>query len=417
MQRDGHRSRKAPTLIQHSKSGSWYARFRREGVSLPIGLRTPVRSKSLKPPTTSQDAWIQVGNYFYPRHVYDRFTADFVTPYLRGDFEPGHSSGDIRVAEAIEIFVSRTDLTVNTRESYRATFRLFLNSIPDRRMKVTELKKEDLLQFSNRVHLSAASRASYRRQINALINWCHQEKYLDNRDLVLPVSTIKSGRLGRKMFLSPGQYLEIRRLIEAASEKIPDYRKKRRFLSWTLDVYDLALSTGLRLEELVQLQWQDVKIERGVLEVRPKNQNDDGLNFIPKSKRARWVELQPLAIDVLQRPHISARSGSPHSRVLVGPLSTGGQQEEIRGERASKVWRKYRKLVPSCDPLPFHGLRHLYVTYCLILGYKPFLVQNWAGHSSFSTTEQYAQFASQLCSRKEREMLIQQIRQLGFAPP
>jgi len=111
------RSRKAPTLIQN-RVGQWYCRFRREGIDLPIGIQTLKRSKS-DPPSDGKLAWIQVGRYWYPKHVYDKFTVDFELPFLRGEFTPSKRKEDVLVSDAVEEFIERDELTKSTKRSYK----------------------------------------------------------------------------------------------------------------------------------------------------------------------------------------------------------------------------------------------------------------------------------------------------------
>lgn len=411
------RKRKAPTLIQNA-SGAWYARYRKEGISLPLGIRTPKRPKTEKPPATSQYEWIQVGRFYYPKHAYDIFQADFELPYLRGEFTPKRAQQELAVTEAVDLFVNRAGLTESTRRSYRGVLNVFTDSLMDPRMLLNELRIEDVKEFLDKRQLRAASRASYARQINAFLNWAWKNNLLETDPLQAEVRYTSTGRLGRKLFLSPDEYIAIRRAVRDTAEGLPDTQQAARHVIWTIDVFDLAIATGLRIDELVHLQWQDVRLERGILEVRPKAVERDGFDFMPKGKRARFIELQPLAVAVLNRPHIAMRKGDPLSCVLNGPASPDQDGDvSINPGRASKTWRKHREQVGVSDPVPLHGLRHMYVTYLLILGYETFYVQNWAGHSSITTTEGYAQFSRQLCARREREALIEQIESLGFYRP
>lgn len=131
------RSRKAPTLIQN-RVGQWYCRFRRDGIDLPIGIQTPKRSK-LDPPTNGRFEWIQVGRYWYPKHVYDKFTVDFELPYLRGEFTPSKRKEDVLVSDAVEEFIERDGLTKSSKRSYKGILHLFVDRLVDRRMYMREL--------------------------------------------------------------------------------------------------------------------------------------------------------------------------------------------------------------------------------------------------------------------------------------
>ncbi len=410
------RSRKAPTLIQN-RVGQWYCRFRRDGIDLPIGIQTPKRSKSDPPPDGTLE-WIQVGRYWYPKHVYDKFTVDFEMPYLRGEFTPSKRKEDVLVSDAVEEFIERDGLTKSTKRSYKGVLHLFVNRLVDGRMYMRELRSEDMTHFMELCkHNSPHTRFSYGKGINVFLNWADEKELLDAEDLQIETGRTATGRLGRKIFLTPTEFINVRASIARDALLLPLKQRKLNHLSWVTDVLDLGISTGLRLNELVHLQWQDIKLERGILEVRPKTKERDKIDFMPKGKRARFVELQPLAIEVLSRSHVKVGQSDPHGRVLKGALFNDLRDVPFNPNRASKNWRKHRKIVNISDPVPLHGLRHAHITFMLILGWEIFYVQQFAGHSSVTTTQQYAQFARQLCSRKERERLIEEIVGLGFARP
>ncbi|NNE71030.1 MAG: site-specific integrase [Rhodothermales bacterium] len=295
---------------------------------------------------------------------------------------------------------------------------LFLGSLVDRGMLLGELRQQDIDDFVGRPQLqSPSSRASYARQLNAFLNWVRQESLLEQHELAAQVRHNGTGRLGRRLFLSPAEYRRVRESIAEAASALPAFRKRSGQVSWTIDLFDFAIATGLRLDELVHLQWQDIRLERGTVEVRPKAQKRDGFDFMPKGKRARFVEIQPLALEVLERPQISGRRKDGLCRVFRAPRSTIDGGQPFNPNRASKIWRRHRDLAGVSDPVPLHGLRHMYVSYSLILGWETFYVQAFAGHASVTTTEGYAQFTRQLCSRKERDRLIQEIVDLGFSRP
>lgn len=411
------RKRKAPTLIQTS-SGAWYARYRGERVDLPLGLQTPHRSVMLAPPQKSPYRWVTIGKKSYPLHVYERFHSEFSLPYIQGAFDPKRpKESSIKVAEAAEQFLSRKNITANTRASYRGVLRLFVDSLIDPRMNLDQLRVEDVNQFLDRPTLSEASLASYTRQLNAFFNWAIEQEYLNDSGMVTPQKGLVSGRLGRRLFITPSEYKKVRASISQYAERLPEHRKATRDVMWVVDICDLAVSTGLRLAELVHLQWGDVMLDRGILEVRPKTLERDGLSFRPKSKRARYVELQPLAVETLSRPHLLASRENNRSLVFTRCSGQKSELSPVDGKRVSKTWRKHRDLVRTKDPVPFHSLRSAYVTWLLLLSHPQYVVQMWAGHSNPNTTLGYAQWSASLAAPTERARLVEEILDLGFRAP
>ena len=69
------------------------------------------------------------------------------------------------------------------------------------------------------------------------------------------------------------------------------------------DIVPLAIMTGLRLGELLALEWSDINIAEGVLSVRKTlEQREDGMSLKPPKSRAgrRAVNLDALAIQALK---------------------------------------------------------------------------------------------------------------------
>ena len=81
--------RRAPTLYQ-KPSGHWNVRFRHGGKTkgLAMGLRTAVLGRNAAPPPADADGYVFEGGRWVPRHVHERFVADYRTPYLRDRLNP-----------------------------------------------------------------------------------------------------------------------------------------------------------------------------------------------------------------------------------------------------------------------------------------------------------------------------------------
>lgn len=153
-----------------------------------------------------------------------------------------------------------------------------------------------------------------------------------------------------------------------------------------------ALTTGLRLGELLGLVWDDVDLDRGTLTVRNALQRIDGRYQLvpPKSSTSRrTIALPSLATEAFR----SHRIRQIEERLAAGPewrgewdlvfatgfgsaLAGGNQLRAFHGilERAGLPRRR------------FHDLRHSAATALLVAGVNPRVVMSILGHSQISLT-------------------------------
>jgi integrase len=170
-------------------------------------------------------------------------------------------------------------------------------------------------------------------------------------------------------------------------------------------LYVLAVSTGMRQGELLGLQWEDVGLDRGVVQVRHQLQELAGrLTLVePKTvKSRRQVDLPALAVMALMEhrervraPGRSVGEGYVFTDTEGGPLRKSNLlrrsffpllnlrnlREDLRKQGVAE------EALPK--PLPrirFHDLRHTAATLHLTNGTHPKVVQEMLGHSTISMT-------------------------------
>jgi integrase len=156
-------------------------------------------------------------------------------------------------------------------------------------------------------------------------------------------------------------------------------------------LYILAVTAGLREGELLGLRWEDVDLERKLLQVRRQlTRTRDGLSFTaPKRGKARVVRLTDLAIAALKAHREAqneerAKAGSLWEEMSLVFTSTIGTPVDV----GNLTYRSFRPLLKSAD-LPrirFHDLRHTCATLLLSKGTHPKIVQEMLGHANISMT-------------------------------
>jgi integrase len=158
-------------------------------------------------------------------------------------------------------------------------------------------------------------------------------------------------------------------------------------------LYVLALTTGMRLGELLALRWSDVSLETGEVRVTRKVSRikGKGLTFSePKTaKSRRSIVLAPMAVEAL-RQH---RTAQLQERLAAGPA---WEEQDLvfpnlvgrPYERQNVSQRGFKRLLQKAGlpSIRFHDLRHSAATLLLAHGIHPKVVQEMLGHSSIALT-------------------------------
>ncbi len=157
-------------------------------------------------------------------------------------------------------------------------------------------------------------------------------------------------------------------------------------------LYVLAVTTGMRQGELFGLRWQDVDLEKRMLQVRRTISWATGTALVSDPKTAksrRRIELGQVAVDAL-RAHRTrqlearlARASAWDDRGLVFANEVGGALHP-----SNVTNRRFRPLLERAH-LPrirFHDLRHTAATTLLGRSVPTKIVSEMLGHSSTSIT-------------------------------
>jgi site-specific recombinase XerD len=137
-----------------------------------------------------------------------------------------------------------------------------------------------------------------------------------------------------------------------------------------------ALCTGMRLGELVQLQWAHVNLEAKKLTV----QNTE--TFTTKNKRNRTIPLSETAIQVLLE--IQARQ-QQSKFIFLNPKGFPWTETNV-----SHPFRRYAKKSGVNPRYHFHTLRHTFASWLVQKGVNIYEVKELLGHSNITTTQIYA---------------------------
>ena len=154
----------------------------------------------------------------------------------------------------------------------------------------------------------------------------------------------------------------------------------------------VAVSTGLRLGELLGLRWVDLDLEAGTAAVRRTSQylGPDGVKLrAPKTARSRrTISLSPSTVVVLREHRVAQNE----RRLRMGP-SYGDQGVVFAGHDGRLVApysasAEFRKVVRrlGLTGFRFHDLRHTSATLALQAGVPAKVVSERLGHASVAFT-------------------------------
>jgi len=197
--------------------------------------------------------------------------------------------------------------------------------------------------------------------------WLRQGKLTKN-----PWTGIPLPRLEKRLpqFLTEEQMRQLllgpQRLLENGTEE--------PFVAWRDRLaMELLYGAGLRVSELVGLNYADIDLAQGTARV------------LGKGGKERLCPLGPVASSVLSRWKESyAKDSSPGAPVLVTKA-----HKRLGVREVQRQMKRYLALAGLPMDLTPHKIRHSYATHLLNAGADLRLVQELLGHASLNTTQVY----------------------------
>jgi len=150
----------------------------------------------------------------------------------------------------------------------------------------------------------------------------------------------------------------------------------------TLDIRDRAVlevlySTGVRVSELVGLNWGDVDFRLGIIRV------------FGKGSKERIVPIGEIALKTLRDyGDEQTRQWKPAAKGEA-PVFLNHRGKRITTRSVARIVEKHLKIVGIPVRMGPHGLRHTFATHLLNGGADLRAIQELLGHASLSTTQRY----------------------------
>jgi integrase/recombinase XerD len=254
---------------------------------------------------------------------------------------------------------------------YRKALRPFTRYLADR--GITDLRRirhQEILEYQAAVMAESTAmetKAQKLRAVKRLFEYLHASHQL----LLNPTEGIvETCRKGRKLgpVLSVAQ---VQRLLAQPNLSLPMQQRDRALM-------DVLYATGIRLNELLQLEVYQVDLRERVLQIR-----------CGKGRRQRVVPLSQAACRSLKRyleqvrPWQTRKNRSERSLFL---LRTG---RPMTPESVREILRKYRVSAGISTPVSPHTFRRSCATHLLQQGADIRYIQQLLGHRHVRTTQFY----------------------------
>jgi len=298
----------------------------------------------------------------------------------------------MRLTAFVEDSLARTgdQIRESTRKDYASAMKDLVKTIGNMDYKlVRQTHGEQFRQVRLDCGNSPATVAKKLRGLKRIFQLAVERKQLDEN----PFKYIKAPKVPKqkiRVYTSE----EIDRMLKTAAEL-----QSKFHLEWHL-IITLALTTGMRRSELLNLVWNDIDFNEMVIEVTPKDDTKETWRWRIKDTDRRIVPLKEdvgkLVADLQNR----MPDGYPYP--LVPPRRYDHIQKKLRPNGAwsllnakdtvvNNFTRQFRSILSKANVAKgtFHDLRKTAITNWLRQGLSAYDVMTLAGHSSFETTHRF----------------------------
>jgi integrase/recombinase XerC len=280
---------------------------------------------------------------------------------------------DARIDEFLHTLAAEDNASAHTVRGYASDLRQLLDFLAERAgCEAAAVPPEALDRDAVRAfmvdRLRANQRSSAARKLSAVKRLV---RHLLRRAVlaVEPTVGVRAPRADRRLpnHLSVDDTF---RLLDAPSAATPAGLRDRALL-------EVTYSCGLRVSELVGLDWSDVDAALGVVRVRGKGRKE---RIVPIGAAA----LAALAAYQARLPELCRRP--PRDRHAVF-LNQRGNRLTVRS--VARFVDRYTMTGGVAGKVSPHALRHSFATHLLGAGADLRAIQEMLGHASLSTTQQY----------------------------
>lgn len=247
---------------------------------------------------------------------------------------------------------SKSNHTLKTVTGYKATLKFLTAYLGEETLLsgITSIRTNDY--FLNRRNNSSIYQA--RKDLiclNSFFNRAIDEGFLNSN----PCKNVKRFKLPQKqpLFFSESEF-------EKLLAVIPDGNFKC--------LVELAINTGMRQAEILNLQWDNVNIKNRLIIL-------DNRTVITKSKKIRQIPLNVRCLQILNEMELNR---------------TGEKVFTFNADYVTHQFKVYVRKAGINDELKLHSLRHTFASWLVQRGTSIFIIKDLLGHSDVSVSAIYS---------------------------
>ncbi len=338
---------------------------------------------------------------------------------LRMGFCP---SGSLRLSEFSEDCLRRSgdNIRESTKTDYRIGMNHFIKVIGDIDCQtVTHSHGERFRQTCLDIGNSPDTVGKKIREIKAMFELGVRRNQIEEN----PFRNVKPPKTNKNKKIHTYTKDQCNQLIKAASDYQRDW-----VLEWNL-LITLALTTGMRKSELLNLTWSDIDFDEMEIEINAKESTDYTWEWKIKDSDRRTL---PVTKDVLQLlVNLQERRPSGYPYVFISPQRYDSIQLTRKGisKRKKGAWTlqdannslinnftdmfKDIKEKAGIKKGTFHDIRRTAITNWFYAGLEVIEVMELAGHSKYETTlKHYLAVKSDLVKRARKAITHEVSREM-----
>ncbi len=227
---------------------------------------------------------------------------------------------------------------------------------------VDEISLDNIREYLKILWEGKYNKTSIARKLSSIRGFL---RYLKENDIITqnPAELLRTVKLPKKL---------PRALSKEDVFKLIEYGPKGRYTLRDKVILELLYGCGLRVSELVNLDWEDIDLKEGWLIVK------EG-----KGRKERGIPLGEYAITAL-------RKWQEQTKKTSGPIFPGDSpSKRISARTIHRVVKRSAKNAGLKGDISPHTLRHSFATHMLEGGASLRVVQTLLGHKSLLTTQRY----------------------------
>ena len=188
-------------------------------------------------------------------------------------------------------------------------------------------------------------------------------------------------------------------MLKGAKDYISN-RNEKTTLRWDLLIL-VALQTGMRRGELLNMVWSDIDFDEYVIDITSKDDTDETWEWLIKDNEERTVPISEITIQLLIDLQSKCPTGYPY--IFVPQARYDYIQMELRPKRkwsysdsrlkiVNNFYKQFDRIFLQAGVRKkgkFHDLRSTAISNWFAQGLSEYEVMKLAGHSSFETTHKF----------------------------